>query len=208
METPLKQNLRPLCALILCLFFILAGCSKTIEAPSQLFTGNNYKVGQQAFVNVQHFSADGKVGFSDGQRGGNANMRWVQDGQEYQFRLYGPLGSGAVQIMGGTNHVSLTRSDGHIIKSKSPEALVHSELGWVIPVSGLSYWLRGIPAPGTAPVVRLDAEKRIWQIIQQGWTISYQSYREVDGRMLPFKLTLVNGPIRLKFIFNSWQLSP
>lgn len=192
---------------VLILFFFLTGCATVIHAPDDLHMTTNPEVRNQNLANLQDFEAVGKVGFSDGKQGGNANIVWEQHPQSYQIRLYGPLGSNTVQIKGESNRVSLTRTDGKIITASTPEALVRQELGWVIPVSGLRYWLRGLPAPGAAPKeMLLDNSNRLWQIDQQGWNIEYQAYKSIDGRDVPYKLLLTNGSIRLKFIFDRWSL--
>lgn len=192
---------------LLILFLSLTGCATVIHAPDELHITTNPKVRNQNLANLQNFEAIGKVGFSDGKQGGNASIVWEQHPQSYQIRLYGPLGSNTVQIKEESNHVSLTKTDGKIITAGTPEALVRQELGWVIPVSGLRYWLRGLPAPGAAPKkMLLDNSKRLWQIDQQGWNIEYQAYRSIDGRDVPYKLLLTNGAIRLKFIFDRWSL--
>lgn len=198
------MRLITLCALCL----LLSGCGIVIQQPDNLHMVTNKKVRNQNLSNLQNFEAMGKMGFSDGKQGGNARIVWQQHPQSYQIRLYGPLGSGAVQIKGHGQQVSLTRTDGKIITAKSAEALVHTELGWVIPVSGLRYWLRGLPAPGATPSkMLLDAANRPWQINQHGWIIKYQAYQSVDGIDVPYKLLLQNGPIRLKFIFDHWNLN-
>lgn len=186
--------------------FLLAGCATVIRAPDDLHSATNTKVRNQNLANLQDFEVIGKMGFSDGKQGGNASIVWKQDAQNhYQIRLYGPLGSGAVQIKGQTNRVSLTRTDGTVITAKSPEALVEQELGWIIPVSGLRYWLRGLAAPGAAPTkMLLDSHNRLWQMEQQGWTIGYEAYQSKDERDIPYKLLLRNGSIKLKFIFDRW----
>lgn len=195
------------------LSFLLTGCATVIQQPENLHSTSNPKVRNQNLADLHNFEAIGKMGFSDGKQGGNASIVWEQNqrSQSYQIRLYGPLGSGAIQIKGQgghTGHVSLTRTDGKIITAKTPEALVHAELGWLIPVSGLCYWLRGLPAPGTAPSkMLLDTSNRLWQINQQGWIIHYQAYKSIDGHDVPYKLLLKNGPIRLKFIFDRWKLN-
>ncbi|HXH54593.1 MAG TPA: lipoprotein insertase outer membrane protein LolB [Gammaproteobacteria bacterium] len=187
--------------------FLLGGCAAVIQAPDTLHTTTHSKVRNQNLAYLKDFEVIGKIGFSDGKQGGNASVVWEQHPQSYQIRLYGPLGSQAIQIKGEPNRVSLTKTDGKIITANTPEALVHQELGWVIPVSGLRYWLRGLPAPGTAPKkMLLDGSNRLWQIDQQGWKIQYQAYKSIEGRDVPYKLLLTNGSIRLKFIFDRWSL--
>jgi outer membrane lipoprotein LolB len=180
-----------------------------IQTPDNLHVARKSEVRNQNLSSLQNFEAVGKIGFSDGTQGGNASIIWKQDRDNYQIRLYGPLGTGAVQIKGQGGHISLTRHDGKIITANTPEALVESELGWVIPVSGLRYWLKGLPAPGTAPTETLFdvSHGRLWQIKQHGWTIQYQAYKSLDGVDVPYKLLLQNGDIRLKFIFDRWKLN-
>lgn len=186
---------------------LLSGCATIIEPPQHLQTTTNTTVRNQNLSNLQDFEASGKIGFSDGKQGGHARLMWQQHPQNYQIRLYGPLGSGAVQIEGKGNQVWLTKTDGKIMRANTPEALVHQELGWLIPVSGLRYWLKGLPAPGAAPTrMLLDTNQRLWQIEQQGWVIVYEAYKSKDGLDVPYKLLLRNGDIRLKFIFDRWNI--
>ncbi len=195
--------------LFYCAICLVAGCSTTIHPPKHLTTIQNLKVRKQSLSSFQNFEAFGKMGFSDGKKGGNATLEWVQHASNFQIHLYGPLGSGSIQIMGQPGHVTLLQSNGKSTIANNPEALVRSELGLVIPVSGLQYWLRGIPAPGTPPKqIQIDNQQRIWEIKQQGWTISYQAYQSIDGVEFPLKLALNNGPIRLKFIFQRWHPIP
>jgi len=158
-------------------------------------------------MRLQNFEASGKVGFSDSKKGGNANLEWIQLGDLYQIRLYGPLGSGSLLINGNSKEVYLTQTDGKIIHAKSAEELVRAELGWIIPVSGLRYWLKGLAVPKDhLKQIKFDKDLRIWFIEQQGWSITYQSYQTIQGIAVPQKLKLKNGPIQLTFIFHNWHL--
>lgn len=165
---------------------------------------------EKRLKHLKNFEARGKVGFSNGEKGGNATVRWIQRGQDYRIHLYGPFGAGSVEIVGRNGSVHLVRSDGSSVSAKTPEELVKNELGWVIPVSGLQYWLRGIPAQGSAPsniVIsnQTENQKELEQLTQQGWVVKYQSYQDVDSLRMPHRMVLTNGPIRLKFVFNQWQ---
>lgn len=184
----------------------MGGCGTTIQPPKNLKTIIAPKK-EKKLSQLNDFETIGKIGFSDGKKGGNATIQWEQEGENYHIRLFGPLGSGSIQIVGEPKQVYLISEDGQIVHAKNPESLVEKELGWTIPVSGLRYWLRGLPAPGTPPQqIQLDDMQRIWQIKQHDWTITYQSYQETQGVPVPHKLMLQNGPIRLKFIFRRWRL--
>ena len=199
--------IKPLFILFFCVICLCSGCSTTILPPDKLSTSTHSIVRQQSLTRLQNFEASGKVGFSDGKKGGNANLQWTQLGDLYQIRLYGPLGSGSLLINGNAKEVYLTQADGKIIHAQSAEELVRAELGWIIPVSGLRYWLKGLPVPKDhLKQIKFDKEQRIWFMEQQGWSITYQSYQIIQGIAVPQILMLNNGPIRLKFIFHDWRL--
>jgi len=199
----LKQIIKIGSAILLC-FSLMTGCAMhQVQAPTKATLTS--VATQKKLKALNKFAATGKVGFSDGERGGNATLRWEQEGNDYQLRLYGPLGSGSIKIVGQAGSVYLVQSNGQTVTAKTPEALVQRELGWTIPVSGLRYWLRGIPTPGTPSKMKYNENGELESLEQQGWTVYYQSYQDIQGLRLPYKLLLQNGPIRLKFIFHEWQ---
>lgn len=188
---------------------LISGCTTFITPPQQLQRVEASTLKKQKARRAQQFSVQGKIGFSDGRRGGSAMLRWEQVGDQYQVSLFGPLGSGVVQISGDKGGVTLKNGEGVLKTAKKAEALLKQELGLTIPVSGLSYWLQGLPAPGAPPrEVLMDLEGHIWGVIQQGWTIRYQSYQSVNRVALPYKLVLQNGTIRLKFVLTAWKIYP
>lgn len=163
-----------------------------------------------------HFSVFGKVAFKHGNKGGNASLDWQQEGESYIVYMYGPLGSESITLYGRPHHLKLLHSDGRQASANTPEALLYRELGYEIPVSGLQYWLRGIPAPGTFRKA-VDAQGRLQRLEQNGWVIDYLAYMTYHSRSgkpisLPKKIELrhLNSPdgeeTRLKFFFQKWSL--
>jgi outer membrane lipoprotein LolB len=192
-----------------CVTCLITGCSTIILPPKNLSTLQHPKVRNHNTGPLSRFTAVGKVGFSDGKTGGNASITWIQQNTNFQISLYGPLGSGSVKIIGDPTHIILTQSNGKSTTAKNPEELLRSQLGLVIPISGLPFWIRGIPAPGIPPrQLQIDDKQRIWEIKQQGWRISYQAYGSQHGIEFPCKFVLKHGAIQLKFIFQHWHLLP
>src|ERR1700722_16538910 len=140
-EIFLKRFTKLFCVLLYGSLCFMGGCGTTIQPPKNLKTIIEPKRTQKT-IQLQNFEAIGKIGFSDGKKGGNATIQWEQQGENCPIRLFCPLGSGSIQIIGKPKQVFLIREDGKIIHAKNPESLVQKELGWVIPVSGLRYWLR------------------------------------------------------------------
>lgn len=155
---------------------------------------------------LKNFKVVGKVAFSRGKEGGNASLFWEQKGNQYAIRLVGAMGSGTMEIYGRPGFVGLRQSNGESHTAKNAEQLIKKVLGWDIPVSPLRYWLQGQPVPGAAPnAMTVDKMGRLVSLRQYGWHIHYQDYTaDHRGRPLPTRITLENGPIRLKFIFREW----
>lgn len=202
---------------------LLGGCQPTLQAPSVdgLYVLPNAKLYPKR-PKLTHFTVRGKIGFSDGKRGGNATLTWTQEGNRYDIRLLGPIGSGSVHITGRPGRVSLQDVEGRIMWAKNPEELVLNSFGWIMPVSELADWLQGMPARGSLPTsLTTDQHHHIWKIEQQDWIITYQSYQPMHSKTryapgsdnrhpaqhpyMPNKLILKNGRIRLKVVLTHWQ---
>lgn len=157
---------------------------------------------------LNQFEVQGKIGFSEGKKGGSANFMWMEDGKNFDIRLYGPFGAGAVKIQNESDGlIILTDAEGRSYSGKDAETLLIKTTGWDIPVSGLRYWLKGVPAPYSKPedVVFSKPKGQLESFIQDGWTVQYQGYRQVKNHWVPKALTLHHGNIRLKVIFKRWD---
>lgn len=104
----------------------------------------------------------------------SANVFWRQVDQSYDIELFGPVGLGAIKLLGQPGETVLTDSQSHQYKATSPEKLMQQQLGWSLPVSQLYYWVRGLPAPTNSGEVdnqaqkRLDPEHRLLSLKQAG----------------------------------------
>ena len=89
----------------------------------------------------------------------------------------------------------------------SAEELLGTRLGWSLPVSGLRYWLLGLPAPGL-PVVKssLDSFGRLLRLSQGGWQIRYLDYKWIENLALPGKIFVEHPKLRLRLVIDHWHL--
>ncbi len=186
----------------------LSGCAKKIPSvASNQSPPVSWQTKQKQLAALKTFEVTGKVGYTHENKGGSASIQWQQQGDQYFIRLYGPLGSESVNIEGYPGQITLTRSNGYTASAKSPEALLHKELQWQIPVSGLQHWLKGLPAPEKLDdKPTFDDQNRLTALEQKGWKIKYLSYINLGGIDMPEKITLENGSTKLKFVFKQWDL--
>ncbi|MEJ2481327.1 MAG: lipoprotein insertase outer membrane protein LolB [Acidihalobacter sp.] len=160
-----------------------------------------------AWVRAQHdWRLAGRFALKIGHRGWTASLHWRERGGDYRIDIFDPLGRTVAQLDGGPQRVTL-RADGSAPRQAgSAAALMQAELGWSLPVAGLRYWVRGVPAPGSQPTrMRFDGSGRLTSLVQSGWEISYLDYNEALGaRALPARLRLVNGDVRLTLLVDRW----
>ncbi len=140
----------------------------------------------------------------------NIGIRWQRelDGR-FMMLLEAPFGQGVFRIdatAAGTSRLSLP--DGQTFENSSVEALLEEAVGWSLPISGLDYWIRGMPQPQAEHVHRLDADGRTRSIRQDGWDIDYLDYfSAADAPELPRRLKLANDTVTLKLAIERWQPS-
>lgn len=181
------------------LFTALGGCAHS--PPTSL---SATLTPQQQLNALQHWQAQGRFAVSQHQQGTHAAFTWHQQGEYYQIRLFGPFGAG-VHIIGGANQVLVKESNGKITRAATPEQLIEKVLGLPLPLSGLQYWLKGIPFAHQPYTLQLDAYQRLRQLQQTHWHIDYH-YPTHHFSLLPNQLQLQNGELKVKLVITQWKM--
>ncbi|MEK7321982.1 MAG: lipoprotein insertase outer membrane protein LolB [Pseudomonadota bacterium] len=156
---------------------------------------------------LEHWVVSGRIGIQSEDTGWHTSLRWQQDGDEFRIALNAPLGQGSAQLQGGSRQVELVMGDGQRLTAADPDSLINRALGTPVPVSGLRYWVRGLPVPALAATHELDNRGRLAWLEQSGWRITFHRYETVAGHELPTKIFLDNAHYKVRLIFDSWVLS-
>ena len=117
----------------------------------------------------------------------------------------GPLGRGAARLTGRPGQVSLEVANQGRYEAPSPEALLEEQLGWKLPVSHLTWWVRGLPAPDSKSRLTLDADSRLSNLEQDDWQIEYLSYAQQNGYWLPERIKLHGSNLDVTLVIKQWQ---
>ncbi len=157
---------------------------------------------------VTDWKLQGRLSLTHDGQGWHAGLDWENHAGRYRLLVRGPLGQGALQLDGDAQGVRLVDADGRIYTAADAESLLQQVAGWELPVSGMRYWVRGLPDPGLHLDATLDGTGRLTLMRQAGWTIRYQRYRLVDGIEWPARLTLERNGLVLKLVIDRWQLGP
>ena len=178
---------------------LLAGCAAT---PTGESTG---LYGGQSPVAISDWQLTGRFSLTREEQGWHAGLFWQEQGDQYQLKISGPMGQGAFRLRGDADGVLLEQSDGQTLAAQDAEALLYQATGWHLPVSGLRYWIRGLPVPELRAQASRDAQGRLTRLEQSGWIIFYNRYVLVDGVYWPVKLRLVREDISVRLVIDQWQ---
>ncbi len=178
---------------------LLAGCAVT---PTSESTG---QYGEKSPAAISDWQLSGRFSLTRQDQGWHASLFWQERGDQYQLKISGPLGQGAFRLRGDADGVLLEQSDGQTLAARDAEALLYQATGWHLPVSGLRYWIRGLPVPESHAQASRDAQGRLTRLEQAGWVITYSRFELIDGVYWPIKLRLVRADISLRLVIDNWQ---
>lgn len=191
-------------ALWLLLPLLLSACARQPVAPPP-DKASTWVAHRAQLSGVRAWDLRGRIAVKLERDAFSATLHWRQDGPRYTLRVIAPLGRGTFELAGTPEGVELRTADNRVLRAMDPEALLRENLGWELPVSGLRWWVRGLPRPGVA-TARLDVNDAGWltALAQDGWSVTYQEHSAESALMLPAKMSLENGPVRVRLVIAQW----
>jgi outer membrane lipoprotein LolB len=178
---------------------LLVACATTRPAKSSLQW-------QQRLGELQgshSWSMGGRAAVALGTQGWQASMDWHQGGPYSEVHLSGPFGVGAVVLKQAADGLSLNGAP----PSEAVLAQVRERLGFQPPLDHLRFWLLGVPDPGAPADVVQNDQDRAQQVMQDGWIISYDRYLAAGPDLLPTRVTLSRGDVRVRIVVDHWDWS-
>ena len=152
-----------------------------------------------------------RVGIRAGDEGGSVGWDWQRRAHNQRLDFTGPTGKLLFRLDEDANGARAQDADGKHYAARDIDSLLHDLTGWRLPVAGLQYWARGLPIPDIPYDARFDAQARMIELTQAGWSLIYREYAAVDAVDLPRKLELHalasdGRQIRLKLVVRAWRL--
>lgn len=193
--------------LIICSSIFVSACTTT--PPPASVPGEKIPWQKRAgtLAQIHNWNLNGKIGVQTSHDSGSASVQWRQNQNNYTLSLLGPLGSGGMTLRGQPGTVSLTTADGKRYHSDSAEDLLAKNWGYNVPVSYLTYWIRGLPAPQLPANSHFDQYNRLTSLQQGDWMVRYLGYSRTSMGDLPNQLAISSNRLRAKIIVYSWQVS-
>ena len=149
------------------------------------------------------FSLEGRIAVHYGEESLSGKFAWSHAPESDRVSLATPLGNQIAQIVRDAGGVVLTNSRQEQFRAPDVETLTEQQLGWNLPLTGLTDWVHGRPG-GRAPQMQRDAAGRITQLKEAGWVIDY-AYP--DNSPQPQRLILnyprAEKPLEIRLVIDS-----
>ena len=186
---------------------VVASCSQSSPVSDQATAEQSWQSRQQALQAVNHWDIQARTVVRLEGEAYNLGFRWQQKSGQFTILLQAPFGQGVVRIESiSDDNYRLSLPDGRLLHANSPEALLEQVIGWSIPISGLKYWIRGLPRPHGEFSHRFDDAGRTRFLKQDNWAIDYIDYfKSPDTSHLPRRLKLTLDQILIKIVIERWQ---
>jgi outer membrane lipoprotein LolB len=192
---------------LLLLLVLLPACSSiqpiVVDEPGR---ARLYEMKSSQLLTFSNWALIGRLAVSNSEEGGSGNFKWKNNTGDSQMDFHGALGRGAWRLAADAAGAKLELADGTNYKADSIDELVRLQVGWEIPVSSLSWWVRGLVAPGEYRERKIDNEGNLVELLQHGWHIEYGRYSTVEGIHLPARLTARKADWKVKLVVRDWVL--
>jgi len=149
------------------------------------------------------FELNGRIATRYKDEAASGNVAWRHSSESDELLITTPVGSSVARIVRNGNEVVLTTAEPRDYRANDAEALTEQVLGFRIPLTGLTDWVRGKAVEGSPASVTRDSQGRIAVLEQNGWQVEYQEYRP-DG--LPTRMKLLFPGIELRLAIHEWKL--
>lgn len=160
---------------------------------------------QASLYTLKSWRMDGRIGVQTGSDAWQANLFWEHDATQDRLRVSGPLSQGMVSIVIQQDLIFINLGEGRTELSHNPEALLRERLGFSVPLPSLRYWILGLPDPARAYTTASGGGP--WNGFQQsGWTVVLERFLDVGSRLLPQKIRVQGGEVRLKIVADNWEI--
>ncbi|PCM43730.1 lipoprotein insertase outer membrane protein LolB [Marinobacter sp. ANT_B65] len=159
--------------------------------------------------NFDHWQLSGKLAVRQPSDSGTAIINhWIQEGEAFDLALSSSfLGMGSTNLKGVPGFIELTLSNGETYRSGDPDALMEAATGWQLPLESLTWWIRGLPAPGGDFRLLFGDRGELAMIRQAGWEIRYDRWHELQDNTpaLPARITALKEDKRVRVVVSNWQ---
>ena len=159
-------------------------------------------------VGIGGFVVKGKLAVRLPDDGFSSSFLWQHEPGHDEIELWGPLGQGRSRMVGDARGVTVYTAKGEVYRERSAEAGMRRWLGFSLPLSALTHWVRGEAAPGYPAATRVTAADGELLLLEQlSWRLEYSRYGTADGRRLPGKIVATREDVKVTLLPAEWSFA-
>lgn len=194
-----------LLASLVATILLIGGCSSAPKIdPIVGKHSANWQLHFNNVFNINNWYLRSKLAITTPEQGFGGHLSWLQNPEDYEIDFVGPMGVGMMKIIGDAQATSLLIPDKPPYSGGSPEQLLRDHTGYQLPVSQLYFWARGIPNPDLPYQIEVSRSGQLSQLQQLGWDIQYFKYQPHQNLILPNKVVMKKGAIKIKLVRLNW----
>jgi outer membrane lipoprotein LolB len=181
-----------------------AGCAGPAERP--VLPRVDWLERRDMLRELEEFRMEGRLALNTGRRGYSGTVSWEQNDDIVDFRFRGPFGFGGFRIHGDLEQLRVKTTAGEEFLLRDPELEMTERFGWSLPVHSMRYWILGVSDPGLPATEVPDEQGLLESMEQAGWLVNYDSYGETEGLLLPRRLDMERGEVRIRVMSDRWEI--
>jgi outer membrane lipoprotein LolB len=183
---------------------VLSACA----APSTTMLPDlaDWEVRRETLASLDAWAFNGRIAVRTTEDGFNGKLRYRQAAGDFEAIMSGPLGIGTVMLERDDGRLTFTDKEGVETVFVDPERELELRFGWDVPLDSLRYWALGIPDPARPAETTLDGSGQLASMMQDGWDIAVNRYREAGGQPMPQRLTVTNDVTRVILVIDRWDI--
>jgi len=186
-------------------FGLLAAClSAACTTPGGAGPGGTDADVLQRAAQSNSFVLEGRLSVRYGDDSLAGKITWNHQPLRDDISLASPLGNQLAQITRDASGVVLTDSRQQQVRAHDAETLTEQQLGWRLPLSGLTDWVRArVSTDGEA---RRDPGGRLTHLSEAGWEIefAYESDTARRPRRLIMSYQRALRPLEIRLVIDTW----
>lgn len=188
------------------LVVVLGGCVSPRDRIGEAI-GADWLERRDYLRDLDDWRMEGRIALRTGEDGYNGTLSWEQFEDDLDFRFRGPFGFGGFRIHGDLDRLRIKTTAGDEILLTDPQAEMEERFGWSLPVYSMRFWIVGVSDPALEAEEDVDEGGRLIYLSQDGWDVTYDGYKVHDGLMLPRKIVMESGDVRIRVVTDKWAIA-
>jgi len=187
---------------------LLVGCASQPGPPALTSheEAQAWQLHQARVAGLDEWVLSGRISVRTEDDSWSGKLRWRQGGEQFQIAFDAPMGVGAARLRSDDAGVLMEVSNGKAFTAPDAESLLYQFIGMHLPVTGLRYWVTGLPQPGLPSSLEYDGAGRLARMQQASWDIRYRGYMHIQNVDLPKKVFIENNRLDVRLVIERWDV--